>query len=243
MKESDRQRAILQRLARMQPARLAALPTGFAALDDTIGAGGLPRGHIVEIFGPAGSGKTTLLLQIAAQVQRDRRTVAWVDADHAFDAAWAAQLGVNTEAMPLAQPSSAEQALEIVRTLAASDAVDLLIVDSAAALVPKLEVELGSDSPPGLHSRVMASGLRKLVQTLIRSSVSVVFLNQMRNREAGGETSAGGPPLKLYASVRIALVRAGGPRVALRSLKNKVAEGASGRELYWRKGGGFAESP
>src|SRR5689334_11690639 len=164
MNEADRQRAILQRLARMQPARLSGIPTGFAALDETIGAGGLPRGRIVEIFGPAGSGKTTLPLPIAANVQHAGGPVTWIDADHSFDPAWAAQLGVDTESMPLAQPSSAEQALEIARTLAVSGDVDLLVVDSAAALVPKLEVALGLDSPPGLHSRVMASGLRKLEQ-------------------------------------------------------------------------------
>ena len=243
MNEADRQRAILQRLARMQPSRLTGIPTGFPALDETIGAGGLPRGHIVEIFGPAGSGKTTLLLQTAANVQRTGNTAAWIDADHSFDQAWAAQLGVDTESMPLAQPSSAEQALEMARTLAASGAVDLLVVDSAAALVPKLEVALGLDSPPGLHSRVMASGLRKLEQTLARSGACVVFINQARNREGGGETSAGGSPLKLHASVRIMLARAGGPRVLLRTLKNKAAEGVAGRELEWQKSGGFAESP
>jgi recombination protein RecA len=243
MNEADRQRAIVQRLARMQPPRLCRIPTGFPALDETIGAGGLPRGHIVEICGPAGCGKSTLLLQIAAHVQRADQAVAWIDADHTFDAAWAAELGVHTERLPLAQPSAAEEALEMVRTLAASGAVDLLVVDSAAALVPRLEVALGLDSPPGLYSRVMASGLRKLSQTLARSSACVVFLNQMRNRETGGETSAGGAPLKLNASVRILLARAGGPRVALRTLKNRVSEAVAGRELIWRSGGGFAESP
>jgi recombination protein RecA len=243
MNEADRQSAILRRLARMQPPRLSGIPTGFPALDETLGAGGLPRGHIVEIFGPAGSGKTTLLLQIAANVQREGHTAAWIDADHSFDPGWAAQLGVDTESMPLAQPLSAEQALEIARTLAASGAVDLLIVDSAAALVPKLEVELGLDSPPGLHSRVMASELRTLARTLARSEACVVFLNQARNREGGGETSAGGSPLKLHASVRIMLARGGGPRVSLRTLKNKAAEGVAGRELVWQSGGGFAASP
>ena len=243
MNEADRQRAILRRLARMQPARLSAIPTGFTALDEAIGGGGLPRRHIVEIFGPAGCGKTTLLLQIVAHVQRAGRTAAWIDADHTFDAAWAAQLGVNTEPLPLAQPSSAEQALEMARTLAASDAVDLLVVDSAAALLPQLEMSLGLGSAPGLHSRVMASGLRKLVQALSRTSACVVFVNQMRNRETGGETSAGGSPLKLHASVRIMLIPAGGPRIALRTVKNKAAEGLAGRELEWRRGAGFAESP
>jgi recombination protein RecA len=243
MKEADRQRAILQRLARMQPARASAIPTGFVAFDEATGAGGLPRGHIVEIFGPAGCGKTTLLMQIVACLQRAGLTAAWIDADHTFDPAWAAQHGVDTELLPLAMPSSAEQALEIARTLVASDAVDLLVVDSAAALVPKLEMALGLGSPPGLHSRVMASGLRKLAQTLARSSACVVFLNQMRNRESGGETSAGGAPLKLHASVRVLLAPAGGSRLVLRTLKNKVAEGVAERELRWRRGSGFVESP
>jgi recombination protein RecA len=244
MKEADRQRTILQRLARMEPARLSGIPTGFPALDETIGTGGFPRGHILEIFGPAGCGKTTLLMQIAARVQRSGLTVAWIDADHTFDPAWAAQLGVDTERMPLSQPQSAEQALEIARTLAASGAVDLLIVDSAAALVPKLEMSLELGSAPGLHSRVMASGLRKLAQCLVRSATCVVFLNQMRNRvEAGGETSAGGPPLKLHATVRIMMIPAGGSRIALRTAKNKAADGLAGRELEWRRGTGFAESP
>jgi recombination protein RecA len=244
MKEVDRQRAILQRLARMEPARLAGIPTGFTALDDTIGAGGLPRGHMVEIFGPAGCGKTTLLLQIAAHVQREALTAAWIDVDHTFDLTWAALRGVDTERMPLAQPQSAEEALEIARTLAASGAVDLLVVDSAAALVPKLEMSLGIGSAPGLHSRVMASGLRGLAQALTRSGTCVVFLNQMRNRvETGGETSAGGPPLKLHASVRIMLAPSGGSRLAIRTVKNKAASGAAGRELEWRRGAGFVESP
>ena len=145
--------------------------------------------------------------------------------------------------LPLAQPDSAEQALEIARTLSASGAVDLVVVDSAAALVPKLEMSLGVGSAPGLHSRVMASGLQKLAQSLARSGACVVFLNQMRNRESGGETSAGGPPLKLHASVRITLLKTGGQRVALCVVKNKVAIGAEGRELEWQRGGGFVESP
>ena len=146
--------------------------------------------------------------------------------------------------MPLAQPHSAEQALEIARTLAASAAVDLLVVDSAAALLPKLEMSLGLGSTPGLHSRVRAGGLRKLAQRLTRSDTCVVFLNQMRNRvEAGGETSAGGPPLKLQATVRIMLMPAGGSRIALRIAKNKAGSGLAGRELHRRTGEGFVESP
>lgn len=226
------------------PRPASGIPTGFATLDHAIGMDGLPRGHIVEISGPAGCGKTTLLLQIAARVQRAGLTVAWIDADHNLDAAWAAQFGVDASSMPLAQPDSAEEALEIARTLAASGAVDLVVIDSAAALVPRLEMSLGVGSAPGLQSRVMATGLRKLAQSLARSSTCVVFLNQMRNRvEAGGETSAGCPPLKLHASVRIMLAPAGGQRLAIRTVKNKVAIAAAGPELEWRRGTGFAESP
>jgi recombination protein RecA len=248
MKEADRQRAILLKLARMgeAPARsVGGIPTGFAALDEAIGGGGLPRGHMVEIFGPAGCGKTTLAIQIAGHLQRSGLTVAWIDADHTFDPGWAAQRGADTAQMPLAQPESAEQALEMARTLIGSGAVDLVVVDSAAALVPKLEMTLGVGSAPGLHSRVMASGLRKLSHALVRSGACVLFLNQARNRlePAGGSvTSAGGPPLKLYAAIRIMLVPSPGSRVALRVLRNKAAEGASGRELEWRRGSGFVES-
>ena len=243
MNEADRQRAILRRLARMEPARRTGIPTGFTVLDHAIGAGGLPRRQVVEIFASAGCGKTTLLLQIAAHVQRAQLTAAWIDADHTFDPAWAAHLGVDPSRMPLAQPQSAEQALEIARTLALSAAVDLIVVDSAAALVPSLEISLGLGTAPDLHSRVMASGLRRLAQVMIRSDGCVVFLNQMRNREGGGETSAGGSPLKLHAGVRIMLARAGGGRVAIRIVKNKVAEGSGKGELVWRAAAGFAESP
>jgi recombination protein RecA len=250
MKEADRQRAILLKLARMSdtPARsAAAIPTGFTALDEALGAGGLPRGCMVEIFGPAGCGKTTLAIQITSHLQKDGLTVAWIDADHTFDPAWAARLGADTERIPLAQPDSAEQALEITRTLSESGAVDLVVVDSAAALVPRLEIALEVGSAPGLHSRVMASGLRKLSHALLRSCASVLFLNQARTRMepagGGGVTSAGSPPLKLYAAVRVMLTPLGGGRLGLRVLKNKMAVGVAGRELAWQQGSGFAESP
>ena len=223
--------------------RVASLPSGFAALDEALGAG-LPRGHLVEIAGPAGSGKTTLILQTVAHLQRAGLTAAWLDADHTFDAAWAARLGVDTASMPLAQPDSAEQALDIARTLAQSGAVDLLVMDSAAALVPQLEKSLGIGSAPGLHSRVLASGLRKLSGVCSRTAVCAVFLNQLRNRAAGGgETSAGGPPLKLFAGVRLMLEPAGGRKVRVRVVKNNAFAGVSGRELEWRPDAGFAESP
>jgi recombination protein RecA len=258
VKEEDRQRAIRLKLARMQPAsRLAgtAIATGLAALDlalgsgGPLGSGGLPRGRIVELFGPSSCGKTTLLLQSIAHLQKNGLTAAWIDADHTFDPAYAARLGVAIERLPVAQPDTSEQALEIARQLAGSGAVDLLVVDSAAALVPQLELEAGiGQDVRSLHSRVLGSGLRKLAQSVAKTDTSVVFLNQTRSSrlEASGgeaETSAGGPPLKLYAAVRIALFPAGGNRICVRVLKNKVADAFAEGELEWREGVGFAESP
>ncbi len=166
-KEEERQHAILLRLARMQSPAGAPdsfFASGFRALDEALG-GGLPRGHIVELFGPSGCGKTTLAIQCVACAQRNALTAAWIDADHTFDPAYAARLGVDMERVPFAQPGSAEQGLEIVRTLAASGAVDLVVVDSAAALVPQLELEagIGADAP-GLHGRVLASDCVKCVR-------------------------------------------------------------------------------
>ena len=247
-KEEERQRAILQRLARMKaPGRApdACYPSGFRALDEALG-GGFPRGHMVELFGPSGCGKTTLAIQCVAAAQKQALTAAWIDADHSFDAAYAEQLGAAMEHVPFAQPASAEQGLEIARTLAASGAVDLVVVDSAAALVPRLELEagIGNDSP-GLHGRVLASGLGRLRHALQKSCTCVLFLNQMRSRgsaSAGeGETSAGGAPLKLFASVRIALAPAAHARVTLRVVKNKVAESASEGVLERRRDLGFLE--
>ena len=252
MKEQDRQRAIRLRLARMEAGAgrsgNTAIPTGFAALDSALGAGGLPRGRITELFGPSSSGKTTLLLQTIAHVQSQGLTAAWIDADRSFDPAYAALLGVALDRLPVAQPDAAEQALEIARQLADSGAVDLLVVDSAAALVPRLELETGiGQTAQGLHSRVLASGLRKLASALAKTGTAVVFLNQTRSRpEASGgesETSAGGPPLKLYAAVRIALFAAGGRQIGFRVLKNKVSEGPPEGRLEWRQGTGFAKSP
>ena len=246
--EEDRQRSILQRLARMKAPggeSGACFRSGFQALDEALG-GGFPRGHIVELFGPSGCGKTTLAIQCVAAIQKQSLTAAWIDADHTFEAAWAEQLGVAIDQFPFAQPASAEQGLEIARALSASGAVDLVVVDSAAALVPQLELDagIGNDSP-GLHSRVLASGLRKLQHVLRKSCTCVVFLNQMRNRGSASageaETSAGGAPLKLFASVRIALAPAAHARVTLRVLKNKVAGSVSERWLERRRDVGFLE--
>jgi recombination protein RecA len=249
LKEEERQRAIHLRLARMEsvPRRPAGdLPTGFTAFDEALGAG-FPRGRIVEIYGPSSCGKTTLALQAVAYLQSRGFTAAWIDADRTFDPAYAAGLGVAIERLPLAQPDCAEEALEVARQLANSAALDLLVLDSAAALVPRLELSAGlGASSPGLQSRVLASGLRKLVTAVVRTGASAVFLNQTRTRvERSGEeseTSAGGPALKLFAAVRIAMEPAGGGRIRFRVLKNKLAATLAGRELEWRHGSGFAES-
>ena len=189
-----------------------------------------------------------MALQVAAHLQKQGSTVAWIDSDHAFDPAYAVRLGVEIERLPVVEPESAEEAREAARRLALSGAVDLLVVDSAAALVPSLELETGiGASGPGLHSRVLASGLRKLAMAVTRTGASVLFLNQTRGRPdaSGGETetTAGGPPLKLYAAVRIALGPAGERRVRFRVLKNKVAAAFAEGELKWKPGLGFAESP
>ena len=246
MKESERRRAILQRLARMEtaPARRAPISTGFRALDAALG-GGLPRGKIVEWFGPAGSGKTTLAIQTIAHLQHAGMSAAWIDADHTFDPAYAAALGMTLEQFPVAQPGSAEEAMDVTRTLAASGAVDLIVVDSAAALVPRLEVEAGiGEGAPGLQARVLGSELRKLSAAIRRTDACVLCLNQMRNLPGGaGETSAGGPPLKLFAAIRLAMIPAPGARVRLRVLKNKASEGIASGELDRRRDSGFVESP
>ena len=249
-KEEERQRAILQRLSRMRTSGVEPdgfFHSGFRALDETLG-GGFPRGHIVELFGPSGCGKTTLAIQCVAAAQKQSLTAAWIDADHTFDAAYAAQLGAEMEHVPFAQPSSAEQGLEIARALAASGAVDLVVVDSAAALVPQLELDAGiGNESPGLHGRVLASGLRKLRHTLQKSCACVVFLNQMRNRSGissgEGETTAGGASLKLLAAVRIALAPAAGARITLRVRKNKVSESTTEGVLERRRDAGFLERP
>ncbi|HLH20593.1 MAG TPA: AAA family ATPase [Bryobacteraceae bacterium] len=245
MKEADRQRAIRQKLARADAGPRPALLTGFASLDAV--TGGLPRGGIVELFGTPGCGKTTLALQIAAHVQHAGGAAVWIDAEHAFDAALAMRLGVAVERMPVAQPGSAEEALEMLRRLAASGAVDLLVVDSAAALVPEIELATRiGEAGSGMHSRVLASGLRRLAAAIRRSEAVALFLNQMRgSAEDDPDTAAGGAPLKLFAAVRLAM-RAGAPGgqpAVVRAVKNKAGGAAAGCLLAWKEGVGFAESP
>lgn len=245
MSDSGRREAILRKLAAMErgPQCRSFIATGFHALDSALG-GGLPRGSVVEFFGPAGSGKTTLALQTIAHLQARGFNAAFIDADHTFDAAYAAGLGVAIERLPLVQPAFAEQAMEIARTLAASGAVELIAIDSAAALAPRLEVEADiAGAVPRLQSRVLGNELRKLSTAIRRAEVCALFLNQVRNRTDRGageaESSAGGPPLKLYAAARVAMLPSGGGKLRLRVLKNNVAESAAGCELEWRRGEGF----
>jgi len=241
MGEEHRQRVIRQKVVRLQAPVAAVLSTGFAALDSA--TGGIPRRRITEIFGASASGKTTFALHTVAHLQRNGGTAAWIDAEHAFDPAYASRLGVVVEELPLAQPQSAEQALEILRQLVTSGAVDLLVVDSAAALVPEIELQTGiGKSGPGTQSRVLASGLRKLDIALRRSDAAVVFLNQTRLREES-ETAAGGPPLKLFAALRISVWVGSGGRTRFRVLKNKGAEAFGEGELVWEKGPIFTGSP
>jgi recombination protein RecA len=243
MTEEQRQRAIRLRLARSDPRSFGFMPTGFTALDSALG-GGLPRSSIVEIFGSSSSGKTTLALQIVAHAQRSGATATWIDAEHVFDAPYAAGLGVRVAEMPVAQPESAEQALQIAGKLLASAAVDMLIVDSAAALVPRLELQSAiGDSGEGLHSRVLASGLRKLARIVASSGAVAIFLNQTRSRASEQESSAGGPPLKLYGSLRLALESQTSDYMEFRVLKNKLAGAFRQGRIRRARSGEFVESP
>ncbi len=223
MSEEERQRVIRTKLARMQHQSAEALPTGFPCLDEALGVGGLPRGRIVELFGPSSAGKTTLALQVIAHAQEKGLSAAWIDADHAFDPAYAAQLGVNLAALPVGQPESAEEAIEVIRQLAISGAVDLIVLDSAAALVPRMELDTAlGDSSPGMQSRVLASGLRKLVSAAVRSGTVILFLNQTRGSTGDSEVSAGGPGLKLHSAVRI-LLEPTSTGSRFRTVKNKAS--------------------
>jgi recombination protein RecA len=211
------------------------LPTGFAALDAALG-GGIPRGRIMEVFGPESCGKTTLALRIVAHLQANRFTAGWIDADHCFDAGYATALGVSMERLIVVRPASAEDALEIARRLAATSAVDLLIIDSAAALVPSLELSgrIG-EGGQGLQARVLASEVRKLAVEVARPGAAALFLNQTRGRPGAPdeETTAGGPALKLHAAVRLALRLGQDGRLRFRMLKNKAAAAFVEGELDW----------
>ncbi len=216
---------------------IEAVPTGSLGLDMALGIGGLPRGRIVEIYGPESSGKTTLALSVIAQAQKTGGTCAFIDAEHALDPSYAKKIGVDIENLLISQPDAGEQALEIADTLVRSGAIDVLVVDSVAALVPKaeLEGEMG-DSHMGLQARLMSQALRKLTSTIARSNTLVIFINQIRMKIGvmfgNPETTTGGNALKFYASVRIDIRSIGkikdkediiGSQTRVKIVKNKVA--------------------
>ena len=216
---------------------VAAIPTGSLSLDIALGVGGVPRGRVIEIFGPESSGKTTLALHIVAEAMKLGGIAAFVDAEHALDIGYARKLGVRTDDLLVSQPDTGEQALEIAETLVRSGAIDVLVVDSVAALVPKAEIEgdMG-DSHMGLQARLMSQALRKLTGIISKSNCCVIFINQIRMKIGvmfgNPETTTGGNALKFYASVRmdirkIAALKQGndmiGSRTRVKVVKNKVA--------------------
>jgi len=211
--------------------------TGSLSLDIALGIGGLPRGRVVEIYGPESSGKTTLTLQVIAEMQKIGGTCAFIDAEHALDAQYAQKLGVSLQELLISQPDTGEQALEIADALVRSGSVDLIVIDSVAALTPKAEIEgeMG-DSLPGLQARLMSQALRKLTATIKRTNCLVIFINQIRMKIGvmfgNPETTTGGNALKFYASVRLDIRRVGsikkaeeviGSETKVKVVKNKVA--------------------
>jgi recombination protein RecA len=216
---------------------IEAIPTGSLGLDVALGIGGIPKGRIIEIFGPESSGKTTLTLHIIAEAQKKGGTCAFIDAEHALDPVYAKKVGVNTDELIISQPDTGEQALEITDTLVRSGAVDLVVIDSVAALVPKAEIdgEMG-DSHMGLQARLMSQALRKLTASISRTNCVVIFINQIRMKIGvmfgSPETTTGGNALKFYASIRMDIRRIGsikdkeevvGNQTRVKVVKNKVA--------------------
>lgn len=253
MKEPERRRAVAAGLGRMAPPRrMAAIPSGSLALDWALG-GGFPRGLITELYGPEACGKTTIALHAVAEAQQRGGTAAFLDADHAFDTAYAAAIGVDLAPLLLSRPECGEQALSIAEKLAASRAVDILVVDSAAALVPRVELEGGAgDAYAGMQGRMLEQGLRKLSGAAARTGCCLLFVNQLRGRPgpSGGETTAGGHTLRLHAAVRaeVRLVaslgdaaRPAGTRVRVRTVKNRAASPYREAELDIRYGEGIAK--
>ncbi len=217
--------------------KVEAISTGSLGLDLALGVGGVPRGRVIEIYGPESSGKTTLTLHIVAEAQKKGGTCAFIDAEHALDPSYAKKLGVNTDNLLISQPDSGEQALEIADTLVRSGAVDVIVIDSVAALVPKAELdgEMG-DSHMGLQARLMSQALRKLTGSISRTGTTIIFINQIRMKIGvmfgNPETTTGGNALKFYASVRMDIRRIGaikngedviGNQTRVKVVKNKVA--------------------
>ena len=227
----------VMRLGQKDKVEIETISTGSLSLDLELGIGGFPKGRIVEIYGPESSGKTTLALHALAESQKNGGTCAFIDAEHALDPVYAKKLGVDTDNMLISQPDNGEQALEIADTLVGSSAIDLLVVDSVAALVPRAEIEgdMG-DSHMGLHARLMSQALRKLTGSIARSNTLVIFINQIRQKIGimfgNPETTTGGNALKFYASVRLDIRRIGaikdrdqiiGNQTKVKVVKNKLA--------------------
>jgi len=251
--DGDKQRALEAALAQIDRAfgkgavmklgekgkivEIESIPTGSLGLDIALGIGGLPKGRVVEIYGPESSGKTTLALHVIAEVQKAGGSAAFIDAEHALDPSYAHKLGVNLDELLVAQPDTGEQALEITDTLVRSGAVDIVVIDSVAALTPRAEIEgeMG-DSLPGLQARLMSQALRKLTASISKTNTLVIFINQIRMKigvmYGSPETTTGGNALKFYASVRLDIRRTGsvklrdevvGNNVRVKVVKNKVA--------------------
>lgn len=227
----------IMKLGQRPAVDIEAISTGSLGLDIALGIGGMPKGRIVEIFGPESSGKTTLTLHIIAEAQKKGGTCAFIDAEHALDPAYAKKLGVNIDELVISQPDTGEQALEIADTLVRSGAIDVLVIDSVAALVPKAEIEgeMG-DSHMGLQARLMSQALRKLTASVSKTNCLIIFINQIRMKIGvmfgSPETTTGGNALKFYASVRIDIRRIGsikdkedvtGSQTRVKVVKNKVA--------------------
>lgn len=227
----------IMKLGQGQKVDVPFIPTGAVGLDVALGIGGVPRGRVIEVFGPESSGKTTLTLSIVSQAQRLGGAAAFIDAEHALDATYAGKLGVNLDDLLISQPDTGEQALEIAETLVRSNAVDVIVIDSVAALVPRAEIEgeMG-DAHMGLQARLMSQALRKLTAAISKSKTCCIFINQIREKIGvmfgNPETTPGGRALKFYASVRLDIrrlsaIKSGevvtGSRVRVKVVKNKVA--------------------